>query len=78
MPEDRDRDRSVILPIRELNREKLTPVPMTPYIWPENRKPQVKDLTVIELEELIEKCVRRVLQGEDIKREYLKLRATEK
>lgn len=35
--------------------------------------PFVRDLTVPELEELIEKCVRRVLQGEDLKREWAKL-----
>lgn len=39
-------------------------------------KPFVRDMTYDELEELIEKCVRRVIQGEDVKREYEKLRAS--
>lgn len=80
MPE---RERSVILPFRKLNREKLTPVPMPSY--PRDDEPSedtnkgyVRDMSIDELEELIEKCVRRVLQGEDVKREYAKLRATEK
>ena len=37
--------------------------------------PFVRDLTVTELEALIEKAVRRVIQGEDIKREWAKLEA---
>jgi len=40
--------------------------------------PFVRDLTVPELEELIEKAVRRVLQGEDIKREFERLEAAKK
>jgi len=45
---------------------------------PDTNKPFVRDMTYEELEELIETCVRRVLQGDDIKREYAKLKATEK
>lgn len=37
--------------------------------------PFVRDLTVPELEEVIEKCVRRVLDGKDIKREFERLQA---
>ncbi len=44
----------------------------------ETGSPFVRDLTVPELEEIIEKCVRRVLQGEDIKREWAKLQAARK
>jgi len=44
----------------------------------DTNKPFVRDMTYDELEELIEKCVRRVLQGEDIKREFERLKAAEK
>ncbi|KKN19569.1 hypothetical protein LCGC14_0944260 [marine sediment metagenome] len=44
----------------------------------DTNKPFVRDLQVDELEELIEKCVRRVLQGEDIKREFEKLQVARK
>ena len=47
-------------------------------ILEDTNKPFVRDMTYEQLEELIEKCVRRVLQGDDINREYAKLRATEK
>lgn len=40
--------------------------------------PFVRDLSVPELEEIIEKCVRRVLQGEDLKREWERIQATRK
>ncbi len=40
--------------------------------------PFVRDLTVPELEELIGKAVRRVLQGEDLKREWERLQAARK
>jgi len=49
-----------------------------PDIQEDTNKPFVRDMQIDELEELIEKCVRRVLQGEDIKREFEKLRAAEK
>lgn len=42
----------------------------------DTNKTFVRDMTYEELEELIETCVRRVLQGDDIKREYERLKAT--
>ena len=59
-------------------------VPMPPYgpfkdePGEDTNKPFVRDLTVDELEELVEKAVRRVLQGEDIKREFARLQAARK
>lgn len=45
---------------------------------PDTNKPFVRDMRIDELEELVEKCVRRVLQGEDIKREFERLKAETK
>ena len=44
----------------------------------DTNKPFVRDLRVDELEELIEKAMRRVLQGEDIKQEFARLQAEKK
>ncbi len=44
----------------------------------DTNKPFVRDLTIDELETLIEKAVRRVLQGEDIRKEYARLQAEKK
>ncbi len=51
------------------------PMPCDDAPSEDTNKPFVRDLTVTELEELIEKAVRRVIQGEDIKREWAKLEA---
>ena len=79
MPE---RERSVILPFRKLDRRKLTPAmpfyPRDDEPSEDTGNPFVRDMTHDELEGLIERCVRRVIKGENIKREYAKLRATEK
>ena len=55
--------------------------PVGPFIdppYPITNKPLVKDLTIDELEELIEKCLRRVLYGAEIRRELERLKAREK
>ena len=66
--------------VTEIDESQLIPVsiPSGPLSDTPTSPTFVRDLSVDELEKLIEACVRRVIQGEDIKRELEKLKAATK